>query len=91
MSYKDGQLDGPGVGFYLGMDQKAWKVTYSNGELHGPYVSWHRSGTKLMTCAYSHGRRDGRFRLWKADGSLEAKGSYKSGVMTSVSKPSIKK
>ncbi len=82
-----GETDG---GKKVGEYQKNWedgskriRTTYSeNGELHGEYEEWYKSGIKALVFHFNNGKMDGEYARWYdyPDIRISEKCTYKNGV-----------
>jgi phenylacetic acid degradation operon negative regulatory protein len=62
--------------------QQSCEYQDSNGlsVKHGPFIEWHENGRKRAEGSYDHGKQDGRWRYWDADGRLTAERVYRDGA-----------
>lgn len=57
------------------------RVEFEGDKRHGLAERWHTNGQKLSEGRYEHGRMEGDWRFWNADGSPDAErsGTYVDG------------
>jgi len=81
-TYKDNQYHGIHQQF-TGPDNSLSKIAYyRNGELDGPYESWHNNGIKYIEGQYSNGLKTGEWVYYYDSGSKSSEGSYSEGKET---------
>jgi len=83
-SYVDNTLEGP----YLELSSRGQieaKVTYSQNELHGPFVKY-KFGRPLELSNYNRGKLDGISKSYYNNGKLQKEIEFKDGVQDGVYK-----
>ena len=62
-------------------DGYLFKKTYKNGEVVGPYESYHKNGQLWFRGSFKNGKYEGRWESYYSDGRLNQKytGTYKNG------------
>ena len=55
------------------------EINFSNGKLHGGYITWFQNGQKQMEINYRFGLRNGPTREWYQTGQLKEKSNYIGG------------
>jgi len=62
------------------LDKHCYTITsYLDGERHGPYSDWTKSGRKLAQGQHVNGRREYLWIWWDLDGKVLAVGEYRDG------------
>ena len=72
---EDGKMTGLWTVYNSG-ENVAMEVSYLNGELNGPCKGYHYEGELHCTFGYKNGKRDGIWKWFKEDGSLEKSQSW---------------
>ena len=77
--FKNGKKDGPWFYYTHGNGQLWMKVTYKDGKMNSPSVSYHENGQLGSTGTYKDGKMDGPWVHYWDNGQLDYKGSFKDG------------
>ena len=85
LDINDDPFTGIAIRFYdSDKNQKACKLSYENGKMHGKTMCWYKSGEKMAEVFYKLGEKDGMDIMWYENGQKSSVKSWKDGKYDGV-------
>ncbi len=83
-NYKDGELNGNTLTYYIDEGKPFELIEYKNGKKNGKWIKYFMDGSIMTETTYVNNKLEGVFKNFDPNGTLIVKGQYNNGEMDGI-------